>query len=312
MTSVAPTPLHESSGDRLLRLTESGIDSVVLLGGTVRQTELRRAIGRHILQLPLDSETTILSRWTEQVGALGQRLGIASVHLRVLISPDEQFVVKAPSTQGTEVSIRIDPNPTRGTGGVLRDLVEGIPDSRWLLVANANQTFVGNPLDAVERLAATGADMALMPAADGNGGFMLLARCQCFKGIAPRGFVDLKEQALPAIARQFDVRVVDPEPELTPSAIRSLRDYLDLLTRLNPSSAANGPDEDWSNAFRIVEAGANVAPDARIHNSVVLAGATVGSGAVVARCVVGPGARVGSGEIIRDQFVTPPGEEAAS
>jgi hypothetical protein len=314
MSSIARSPLHESSGDQLRRLIESGIDSVVLLGGTVRQTQLRRAIGRHILQLPLDPVTTILSRWTDQVGALARRVHLPSIHLRVLINPDEQFSPDATPIIGTNVSVRTDPNPTRGTGGVLRDLVEGIPDSRWLLVANANQTFVGDPLDAVVRLAGVNADMSLMPAADGNGGFMLLARCECFKGIAPRGFVDLKEQALPAIAKRFDVRVVDPEPDLTPTSIRSLRDYLDLLKRLSlPGASSDAVSvEDWSNAFSIVEAGASVAPGARIHNSVILAGAVVESNAVVARCVVGPGARVAAGEVVRDRFVTPPGEESVA
>ncbi len=259
----------------------------------MRQTELRRAIGRHVLQLPIYSQGNILSRWTEQVAAMARHMHLPFMRLRVLISPEEQFSMDAPTLAGANVSIETDPNPTRGTGGVLRDLVEGIPDSRWLVVANANQAFIGDPVDALLKLAQTRADMAFMPAADGNGGFLLLARCECFKGIASRGFVDLKEQALPAIAARFDIRVVDPEPDPDPLLIRSLRDYLVLLERLSVPAGAR--PEEWSNLFRIIEDGAIVAPDARIHNSVILSGASVEAGAVVARCVVGPGARVARG-----------------
>lgn len=315
MNPASHDPLNGS--DDFGRLAREGVEGVVLLGGTVRQTDFRRGIGRHILQLPVDDERIVLSRWVEQTAALAKRLGAPSMKLRILLSPDEHFAPEQVAHPVTKLSVESDPNPTRGTGGVLRDLVEHIPGSKWLIIANANQAFIGDTVSAIARLAATRADMALMPAHDGNGGFLLLARCECFKGIAPRGFVDLKEQALPAIAEKFDVRVVDAHPELTPTSIRSLQDYLDMLhalARVKAIADANGQAprfEEWSLMFKIIETGGTVANGARIHNSVVLRGATVGSGAVVARCVVGPGGKVDAREVVRDKFVTPAGEEAS-
>lgn len=312
MSSVATPPAPGRFGDHLRSIIDAGLEAVVLLGGTVRQTELRRAIGRHILQLPIDPERTILTRWTEQVGGFARRLELKSLRLRILLSSDEQFAGEAASTPEAVISVETDPNATRGTGGVLRDLAADLPDRRWLLIANANQAFVGDPVEAVERLAATGADMALMPAEDGNGGFLLLTRCECLKCIAPRGFIDLKEQALPSIASRFDVRVVDPRPDLTPTSIRSLRDYLELLAMFAGPSPRTPDELDWSPIFRIIEPGAAVAPGARIQNSVILNGARIESGAVVARCVVGPGGRVAPGQVVRDQIIMPGGEETSS
>lgn len=314
MSTAAPITFTSGHEDSSRAGLKPGIDAMVLLGGTVRQTDLRRGIGRHILQLPISAERTILARWAEQTASIANALDSRAISLRIMLSPEEVFEPLLATVSTAAISIETDPRPTRGTGGVLRDLAADLPDDRLLLVANANQAFIGEPLEAVHALAAAGGDMALMPAVDGNGGFLLLTRCACLKGIGSRGFVDLKEQALPEIARQFDVRVVDPRPDLTPTSIRSVQDYLHTLLELSrpPGGADDHPLDEWAHTHRVVETGAVVAPDARVHNSVVLAGATVERGAVVARCILGPGARVQTGEIVRDRLVSPLFEEASA
>jgi mannose-1-phosphate guanylyltransferase len=58
-------------------------------------------------------------------------------------------------------------------------------------------------------------------------------------------------------------------------------------------------------AVDAVAATATIAPDAALHEAVVMAGASVGAGALIERSVVGPGAVVEAGAVVRDSVVGP-------
>jgi NDP-sugar pyrophosphorylase family protein len=72
---------------------------------------------------------------------------------------------------------------------------------------------------------------------------------------------------------------------------------------LEPAPVDHPLAEDWHGRFAIVEAGAQVSPEAQIQDSVVLAGAKVPSGAVVVRSVVCPGAVLSEGASPVDALV---------
>jgi NDP-sugar pyrophosphorylase family protein len=124
---------------------------------------------------------------------------------------------------------------------------------------------------------------------------LMLIRCGILRQIQSVGFVDLREQALPHIARSHRVHIVPTAGQaLLPT--RTREDYIRAL-RLH-AAQERGLDlaafdhpfaESWQTSFAIVEPGAVVHPSARIHDSVVLAGARVGREALVAYSVVGPG-----------------------
>src|SRR5688572_11196136 len=107
----------------------------------------------------------------------------------------------------------------------------------------------------------------------------------------------MKEQALPHIATNHEVRVVRRRrPSGLP--IRTLEDYVQALRlhhrrRQGKPIVADPLAEDWSPAFALVEAGATVDPSARVHDSIVLNGGVVEAGAVLVRSIVC------GGEIVR-------------
>jgi NDP-sugar pyrophosphorylase family protein len=114
--------------------------------------------------------------------------------------------------------------------------------------------------------------------------------------------VDLKEQALPAIAARFSVKVVHfSNPTALP--VRTRADYIEALVRHHGAPPDGGEGRDWQPAFGLVEDPRDVGPGARIHESVVLRGGRVEAGAVLVRSVVCPGAVVRRGAMMVDELV---------
>jgi NDP-sugar pyrophosphorylase family protein len=141
----------------------------------------------------------------------------------------------------------------------------------------------------------------------------MLIRCATLRGISASGYVDLKEQAMPAIARNFKVAHVDHAwPTCLP--LRSHKDYLSALRwwHLHLSFQSMGqmlhesesPLENQALHFSIVEHGAIVDPTACLQDCVVLRGARVGPGAVAVRSVLCAGSVLGANETAVDQLVS--------
>ncbi len=282
-----------SDGESQRRFMRDKLRAVVLLSGSVRPSELDRAIGRSLLDLPVDESGTLLDHWRGEVAGLADDVGLAQLPLRVMISRNAPH----PSVDGpgdpVPVAIEEDPADFRGTGGLLRDAVEQYDDDDYLLVVSGAQLLLRPLAEVALGLAQVGGDVVVVSHNDGTPGGVMLLRCQAVRSISPKGFVDLKEQSLPAIAESFRVNVLDlDEPSGVP--IRTTGDYLGALRRhyrrlAGEQDVHDAFAETWQAMFRIVEPGATVAPDARVHNSVVLAGARVDGGAVVVNSVVPPG-----------------------
>jgi hypothetical protein len=221
---------------------------------------------------------------------------------RNCVAPQRSF-----SAPGVELGIERDPVEFRGTGGVLRDLAQEYDDDDLLLVAVATQLSAEPLASRVERLWG-GGDARVLAGPHREPSGLALIRCGCLRGIATSGFVDLKEQALPAIAARHSVRVVGGG-----SSAYSMRQWNDYLTALRHRHRPEGEpemdayQEDWQPLFRVVEEGAHVDLTAGVHDSVVLEGARVEAKASVVRCLVAPGAVVGRGQVIVGQLVTAEG-----
>jgi mannose-1-phosphate guanylyltransferase len=283
------------------------LEAVVLLAGSVRPTPLHQAIGRNVLDLPIDATGSILGHWQRQIDRLAAMLGRPFLEVKVMIDRAADVPASAsPAASGRAVvNIERDPLDLRGTGGVLHDLAKRWDDDRYILVASAGQIMLEPIVDIAQSLADLGGDVTVVSHRDGTPSGMMLVRCSALRDIAPVGFVDMKEQALPRIARDHDV-VVFHNPTATGLPVRTLADYIDALRiyhrRLQGASVpVRGDDNDWRLTFALVEEAAHVHPQARIHDSVVLAGARVQRDAVVVRSIVGPDAIVTADSMIVDQ-----------
>jgi len=289
-TATSTSPLHR-------------LRALVLLGGSVRPTALGLASGRSVLDLPLDESGSVLTGWLDQAVDLALAIGIEKLPVRVMVNHKSPEPASADSRHNGSFRVERDLSEYRGTGGVLRD------------VANAAQILV-EPLSAiVAALEKTGGDVSVVSHEDGTPSGIMLVACKTLRLIAQAGYVDMKEQALPQIAAQFDVRVLSRRRP-TGHSIRTLEDYVHALryhhrrkTAKPGIGAAGGggsdsPGDDWNPLFSLVETGATVDPSARIHDSVVLAGGVVEAGAVLVRSVVCPGGVLRRDKTAMEAFVT--------
>lgn len=285
--------------------------AVVLLSGLLRPTRLIEAFGASLLDLPIDGRRTLLDQWDEQVRELLASLNRRDFPVKVLIDQTSPMPTPPDDDEVVSFVVERDVQEWRGTGGVLHDISAEYHDDDYLLVASGVQVLT-EPLHRLAwELADRRSDVCLVAHDDGVPSGLMLLRCGVLRGIAPRGFVDIKEQALPSIARSHDVTVVRRE-HATGLPIRSLSDYIDALVyrhaqSTSPAGAFNPAPfaERLTSTFSIIRDGASVDPSARIHDSVVLEGAAVHADAVVVRSVVCRDAVVPAGAQVVDHILTP-------
>ena len=299
------------SSDRVEQL--SRVRALVLLGGGVRPSSLTASAQRSVLDLPLENRSTVLDHWLNHAADLARLAGVENIPVRVLVnrkSPEPMLDGHGGTRPERYRTVRVerDLSEYRGTGGVLGDLAIDYADDDLILVANAAQVLL-DPLSVIApALARTRGDVSLVSHADGTPSGVMLLKCSALRLIPKAGFVDMKEQALPAIAGRFDVTVVNCRRP-TGLPLRSLADYIGALRhyhrRVAGKAVTSDPlAEDWRPSFEIVEEGASLDPSARVHDSVVLRGGRVEPGAVLVRSVVCPGGIVRRDRSAVDQFVT--------
>ncbi|MEM8781450.1 MAG: hypothetical protein AAGE65_01220 [Planctomycetota bacterium] len=285
----------------------SGLAGVVILAGSVRANQLRRATGRSPLEMPIGSSRTVMHEWCDRLSETAEAAGIAELPVRVMVdqgaSPDPCAEHHGP----LRIRVERDPSAYRGTAGLLHDLAREYPDDAKLLVLHASQLPFTSLSQALGYEHAVSSDVTIVADPDGGPSGIMLLRCGCLRDINAVGFVDLNEQALPNIAQRFDVRVHRTEQPVTRS-LRTLSGYLETLRLFHHQRTGrlvnDGPfAEDWQASFQVLEGGSFINDKAVIHDSVVLAGARVEADAVVVRSVVCPGAVVGKGEHRVDRVV---------
>jgi len=293
----------------------SRLRALVLLGGKVRPSGFARGCGRPILEMPVTEQERLMDHWLRHSEELARLAGLEWLPVRVVVS-DEQDAPAMPSSRVRAgrpegaFTVERDLSEYRGTGGVLHDFAGEYADEDMLLVCNAAQVLM-EPLTVIARaLAHKGADVALVSHDDGTPSGAMLVSVKTLRKISPVGYVDMKEQALPRIAREFSVRAVRcRRPSGVP--VRSLETYIRALQQQHLKLAQRGrgaePDplsENFAKHFSIIEQGADVHPTAYAHDSVVLAGARVEAGATLVRSVVCEGAVVPRDARLVDTLVT--------
>ena len=301
MQTQTPSRVSEQSLELSERATAIG--GIILLGGAVRSTEFTSAIQRSILDLPLGGGASLLSHWESEISALSRHLGMSGIPARVIIGRNSPQ-----PTSAARITIERDPVEFRGTAGILRDLAQDYGDDDLLLIANSNHVAIEPLSDQVERLLSATGDVRLLAAHNHAPAGLMLLRRGVLHEIAPTGFVDFKEQALPAIARRHAVRVI--AAVRSPGfSIRSWEDYLAALRARHRGSSdeTDSPyEESWRPRFRIVEEPADVDGAAVVHDSVILRGGRIEHGATVVRSLIGPTGLVRRGQSAIGQVITGP------
>jgi hypothetical protein len=282
---------------------------MVLLAGSVRANELSRAIGRSILDLPIGFGGTVLGRWMNEANQLAATLGLDRLSVQVLVAHGSRIPSPPKSSGPARIAVERDPREFAGTGGVLRDVAEQHDAEGLLLIGNAGEVLTRPLAELAALLDRSGGDMTLLSRGDGTAIGLMLASCRALRAIRGGGFVDLKEQALPQLAAEFDIRVA--VTEASSIGIRTLDGYLSAVRVVHRTAAGeldmnNLPTEEWYKTFEVVEDGARVASPSVLHDSVVLRGGVVERGAVVVRSVVGPGGVARTGSILSDRVIGAP------
>jgi hypothetical protein len=282
----------------------------MLLCGSIRTTGLAGKIGRSVLDLPIRAEHSLCCEWQRQVQGLAGLIGVAELPLRILIDQSSPRPASFRTDIGVKTAVERDPLELRGTGGILRDVAVEFEPSDYLLVCNGGQ-IARESLSRVSRvLADCGGDVNLIGHEDGTPSGFALVRCGCLQQLPKCGFIDLKEQALPALAKRFRIEVAMC-PVGTAWPVRTLADYVEALRQVNRCIVSTGDEgragayaEDWQASFGVIEPMASCATGVRIHDSVVLSGGEVGEDAAVIRSVICSGAVVRRGEKVVDEIRT--------
>ncbi len=287
----------------------SRITAAILLCGGVRPTKLSSSIGRSILELPIESNRTLLDDWHDQMKDLARLVDRKGLPVRAIMGGEGEIPAAPVSTGEVVFTVERDPNTFRGTGGVLHDISRGYPEDEYLLVANGAQLLM-RPLDElVESLGRCGGDVSVVAHRDGTPSGLMLVRCGVMRDVSVNGFVDMKEQALPEIARLHDVRVVFYD-EPTGLPVRTLGDYVQAvrlhhLRLANKPAVANPFAEAFESTFTLIEDGATVDESAVLTDAVVLRDAEIGRRSVVVRSLVCPKGRVRPDGRVVDRVVVP-------
>ncbi len=299
LSDPTDAPLLDSGLGRLSRLR-----AVVLLAGSVRANQLRKATERRALQMPVAQGQTVFDCWREQLTTMAERLGVSALPVRVMVDQASRVHAESRSHGPIELTVEADPLDLRGTGGLLSDIARAYDDDDLLLVGHASQLLF-EPLAALTAaIASSSRDVSMICGQDGTPSGLMLIRCGCLRGINAVGYIDLNEQAMPTIAGDHDVRIVRYPRPVTRS-LRTLRGYIHALRRFHCEhhAAAGAAPEDWESAFSLVEPGAHVHESAVLHDSVVLEGGRVEAGAVVVRSVVCAGGVAPAGRVTSDTVV---------
>jgi hypothetical protein len=307
--SVVPSELRAGLKTSSVPSLLNNLKAVVLLGGSVRPSRLTTAIRRSILDLPLEDGQSILSHWREQALELRRTIGGAIDHLSVRVMVDRLSPRPKCPPPGDDVTVLVerDLSPYRGTGGLLRDLATQYRDDDLLLIANAAQALVTPLPELAVSLGEMGSDVSLICHTDGTPCGLMLVRCGALRQIAAGGYVDMKEQALPQIAKSHNVTHLY-QTRSSGLPVRNLDEYISALQKRHRLSLGTPlPEdpfaEDRRPTFAIIEQGARIERGARILDSVVLKGAAVDAGALVVRSIVCPGGTLAGGETAIDSLV---------
>lgn len=266
------------------------IHAVILLGGSLLPAPLSMVTGRPLLDLPVTSEHSLFDCWRAHLESFACAHSLDTLTARLIIDRRASKPKLSLREGMVNLSVEHDPHEYRGTAGILRDASLHYDDDDYIVVASAAQILL-EPLEKlVDALASKAKDISLVTHDDGTPSGLMLIRCGCLREIPAIGYIDLKEQALPEIAKHYQVHVFRcGRPSGLP--IRTLEDYIEALRAYRRMPTGNGyhdAEADGYSLFEIIEDGAVVDPCSRLHDSIVLKGGRVEGESVLFRSIVGP------------------------
>lgn len=271
----------------------------VLLAGGLRHSLLRRQTNCAIGTLPVNEHMTLLDSWLDRFGA-EQR-----IERILIVTSDEEdqrnlAIVANEASLQKEVEVIVEPEPHRGTGGALYDVLLGKPWNLIVLgeVSAVPPANISPVIDAVElgdSVLAVGVSELHRPV----GLFAMLS--MALEHVPKVGYFDFKEQLVSSISdKGYVVRPI----ELMPRHLR-VADLQGWLNAIRSFGGGVHPEANVSAESRIegnvcIMKNATVHDGAAIRDSLVMSGAIVNRDAVVARSVVGPGMCIQEGHRIID------------
>lgn len=273
--------------------------TAILFGSTIKPTPLQKALHRPALALPITDDQTLLDQWLNTLS------GLATLHeVRVILNneADAQAVAVASrtiATRTTPVSVRPAPAAWRGLGGTLHDVVGDLNSDQLVLAIEANRCPTAD-LGAIVAPLTDEVDGVVGMRSDQSPTGIYLLRQPVIEQVASVGFIDLKEQLIPALydsghrLRAAEIDIVHPR-------IDSRSAYLACVGDSEPRSVA----DCRTDGACVIGPGAEIGEGVVVHNSVIFDGAIIGNGAVIVRSVLGPGADITSGATVVDQIIAP-------
>lgn len=278
--------------------------AVIMLAGALQPCPLQQQLPIPLLCLPIGRRGSLLDAWLATIRRSGT---CRRVEIVVNTEDDVQALRGLAAnrvrhgSQPPTITVTVERSSWRGSAGLLRDVAGSIDDNEIVVAVEAHCL----PPPSLEPLlhALNGEVKAVVGAgADDEPAGVYAFRQAALNSVRPIGYVDLKEQLLPALYSQgTPVRLV----RIGEHVIR-LRDQIGYLNAVSASLNGMGPATMVSRrsseamiarsarivSGSIVERGAVIEDQAIIHASVVLNEAVVESGAIVSRSIVGPRAVV--------------------
>ncbi len=265
---------------RLARLA-----AVAVWAPITRTNGLVNATGRATIDLPLDSQQSILTALESEAMALTAMRGGRPLAMRVLTNSLGSRLLFGAGNHNAALSVEMHKYEDRGTGGVLSDAVKHYEEDDLVLVMEGPQ-ILDEPLELLLReLAEMPADVSYFAHGDHSAAVMMLVRVGCLRGLPRLGKIDFRSQGLPQISREFRVNVVK-RATASGMVFDSLGSYIAALQghhRKKMGMAAKGARGP---VFSVVEAGGEVEPGANLHDAVVLKGGKVHAAGTVVRGMV--------------------------
>lgn len=298
--AIAATDTPVSAEQRIATAT-----ALILCGG-LKPPPLAEALRAPLLSLPQNTDQMILDGWLD-----GFRLaGIAPERCHMLVDANSWC---AAGHDSAGVSTIADTGPYRGPAGALRDAIDRIEDSDLTLIIESSR-MLANPASIAGLMAShlsrtDSITIATNP--DGSFAGVIVADRPAIDIIPGIGFIDLKEQWLPAASKAGFGITTHQLAGFSYSA-RTSSGYLNALHRMGwfthrGESRAIG--RGLSTIFgtpgggSLIARTARVAEDAVTSDSAISDRAVVASGAVVVRSIIGRGAVVENGDVIIDTVI---------
>lgn len=288
---------------------------IIMLAGGMRASAFRESLGIPTLCLPIGCRYTLLDAWLASFSTLKIECDI-----RIVVSQEEdvEHLERLASSRrhGRQnhrpVSIMKDPSPWRGTGGLLRDVTEGLDDPALVMIVESSCV---PPVSLEPILMALGIDHTGLVgcSSDCEPCGVYVFRASAFRVIPPEGFCDLKEQGLPLMYARGE-RLV---PCTLVDRVRRIRDRETCLEFVRsrmymnvgrPHSPWIDPEADVASSARILgcsvlEQDVRIEDGAVVQDSLLFKGAIVRRGAVVSRSILGEGVVVQADSTVRDETV---------